>query len=70
MYKPPKNLRNAKGHIYGRWGGCPEGIPYEEGRCAYAVWRACQVSSGQCRRKNGYGPGKLYCKTHAKKVKP
>lgn len=53
---------------YGQWAGNKNGIPYEEGHCAYEVWSRYYFGSRQCARLNGYGEGKLYCKQHARKL--
>jgi len=42
---------------------------YKEGCCVYAMGDTDDYRLGQqCSRKNGHGPGGLYCKQHAKKV--
>lgn len=52
---------------YGIWAGRPKGAPYREGFCAESVPDGGRSSLfHQCRRKNGYGPEKLYCHQHAK----
>lgn len=39
--------------------------PYKEGLCVHDVWSAGRGSTqSQCARKNGFGPGGLYCKQH------
>lgn len=41
---------------------------YVEGRCVEGVRRNGSWGNVQCSRKNGYGPGGLYCKQHAKQI--
>ena len=45
-------------------------IPYSDLKCAYTIARKYWhwLYPGQCSRKPKYGPAKLYCKQHAKKV--
>jgi len=67
----PKTLTAARKVRYNAWGGNPKGIPYQEGKCAYQVWSTGRGASPyQCRKKNGHGPGGLYCKTHAMNAAP
>lgn len=68
MYHQPKTKEEAKKHRYGKWGGNPKGNKYIEGQCAAEIrkgWIGCQ-----CSRSCGHGPEGLYCKTHAKMIKP
>lgn len=67
MSNPPKTLEEARDYNYGYiW----ENIKYKEGYCAWEVLSGWKIFSPyQCTRKNGYGPGRLYCKKHAKKIK-
>lgn len=53
---------------YGKWAGEPKGRPYQLDQCAWEVFTNCGTHY-QCCRKPGHGPGKLYCKQHAKGVK-
>ena len=57
---------------YGQWAGNPEGYPEDKTKCIYAVFPGTRYEwiPHQCRRKRGYGPSGLYCKQHAKKIKP
>ena len=66
MLDCPKTVEDARKYRYGAWAGRPNGMPYKEGSCAYKVQSRWIFI--QCSRKNGYGPGGLYCKQHAKKV--
>jgi len=50
----------AKKHIYESSKG--GGVPYDHTRCAYELFS----SNKQCKNRNGYGPGKLYCYCHSK----
>lgn len=70
MLDPPKTLEEAKKCRYNKWTGNPKGFQYKEERCAYEVHDIVGWGQHQCFRKNGYGPNGLYCKQHAKKVKP
>jgi len=69
MYNYPKTLKEAKKRKYGDWAGDPGGQPYDESRCAYAVWPDYIMHSIQCSRYNGHGPDGLYCKQHSKMLK-
>jgi len=64
MLHRPHTLEEARKYRYGCWAGAPKGHPYREGKCAAEVCR--DYIFHQCSRKNGYGPGGLYCKQHAK----
>lgn len=63
MFNAPRTKQEALKVRYGQWAGNPKGTGYNETRCAYEVWN---IISRQCSRKNGKGPGGLYCGTHAK----
>ena len=66
-----KTVEEARKYRYGDWAGNPKGYKYVEGNCAYEACTHDRSSMFyQCTRKNGYGPGELYCKQHAKKVEP
>jgi hypothetical protein len=63
----PRTLAEAKKYRYHQWAGNSEGWPYEPKQCAFEVWTSgMMLSHRQCSKKPGYGPGKLYCKQHAK----
>ncbi|MEM5810157.1 MAG: hypothetical protein QW156_04695 [Candidatus Aenigmatarchaeota archaeon] len=62
----PKTKEEAKKIKYEDWAGNPNGVPYKEGRCVYAIFKG--VTEFQCQRKNGFGPDGLYCRQHAKKL--
>lgn len=64
----PETLEEAKEIRYGRWTGNPNGVKYKESQCAYEVHDEREIIGRQCFRKNGFGPGKLYCKQHARIV--
>jgi len=66
MINYPKTLEEAKKYRYNTWAGNPNGTPYDPTRCAYEIFK--NFTAWQCTRKNGYGPGGLYCKQHAKIV--
>lgn len=66
MNDEPRTIEEARKYRYGEWAGLPTGTPYKEGKCAYEMWS--HIYSRQCSRENGYGPGGLYCKQHAKKL--
>jgi hypothetical protein len=70
MIDPPKTIREAVKVRYGGSSFSTE-TKYNIHRCAYKVWNGGRsgMTSSQCSFKNGHGPAKLYCKTHAKKVK-
>ncbi len=60
----PQTIEEAREYRYNRWGGNPKGSPYREGKCAGEVF--LHHLFYQCSRSPKYGPGNLYCKTHAK----
>ena len=68
MIDKPRTREEAEAYRYGEWPGNPKGNAYLPARCAF------EVSSGwlfaQCARKPGHGPDELYCKQHAKQVRP
>lgn len=68
MHTPPKTLEEAKTTRYGEWSGNPKGRAYDEKKCAYEVFD--KYIGCQCSRPNGHGVNGLFCKIHAKKVKP
>lgn len=70
MFNDPKTLEEAKNKRYGTWAGRPSGDAYDPDCCAYQVFsEERSVVHHQCRRKNGHGIERLYCKQHAKMVK-
>jgi len=67
LYGNPTTPEEAKKKRYGSFGWF-RGGDYCEGHCAFEVrgdW-----TGWQCEHNSGHGPGGLYCKQHAKKVKP
>ena len=50
---------------YGQWSGNEKGNPEDKTKCFEEIGFEDYVGR-QCSRKRGYGPGGLYCKTHAK----
>lgn len=69
MRDRPVILAQARKTRYNCWGGNPNGYPYKEGYCAKGVWSGGRGSlEYQRTRKNGFGPGKLYCKQHDPEV--
>lgn len=68
MLNAPKTLNEARAYRYNKWAGNPDGIPYEEGKCAYSCHCPTGFQFYQCTRKNGKGINGLYCGIHAKKV--
>ncbi len=66
MIGHPKTIKEAREYNYGISPG-PGKISYYEGCCAYEVSGviAHYRVSRQCLKKNGHGPGLLYCKQHA-----
>lgn len=65
----PTTLEEAKKIRYGQWGGNPKGNKYSKNHCAYEVMPTVGFPIPyQCARKNGHGPGNLYCKQHSKIV--
>ncbi len=65
----PKTIEAARAHRYNQWAGHPEGTCYDEGFCAMEVWPSdWRGMPHQCSRRNGHGPGCLYCKQHGRKV--
>jgi len=67
MIGAPKTLKEARNYHYGEWAGNPRGDKYIEGQCAYEILKGWIPT--QCKKNNGYGPGWLYYKVHASKVK-
>jgi hypothetical protein len=54
---------------YNAWVGNPRGCPENTSLCIAEVCdRGRSMIIHQCSRKRGHGPGKLYCKQHAKKL--
>ena len=47
-------------------GAIGQGLPENPDRCVAMVYRGYSI--GQCRNKRGFGPDKLYCHQHAKKL--
>lgn len=66
MIDTPKTIEEARKYRYRLWAGNPNGKPYREGYCAWEIYD--NFLGCQCSQKNGYGPGRLYCKQHAKKL--
>jgi hypothetical protein len=62
----PTTVEQIKDHRFGRWSGNPKGNKYVHGYCAQEVESRGTWVPHQCSRKNGYGPGALYCKQHGK----
>lgn len=54
--------------IYSEWAGNPKGVPEDITLCICEVFPAHEWVSRQCNRKRGHGPGRLYCKQHARIV--
>ena len=48
----------------------PVGSFYGPERCAFTVAQRFRVGVKQCSRRPGHGPANLYCKQHARMVKP
>jgi len=65
----PKTIGEARRYRYRVWAVNLNGLPYVEGRCAMEVHDDYGCLFHQCSKKNGHGPGKLYCKQHAKKLR-
>lgn len=59
---------------YGVWSGKPKGSRPDYSKCAESVLRSGEWISHQCSRNRGHGPGRAYCRQHAKyynnKIKP
>jgi len=71
MFHEPHTIEEARSFRYRKWAGSPSGTAYNERHCAASVADGGRsVLSHQCSNRNGYGPAGLYCKTHAKMVKP
>ena len=70
MFNSPKTPEEAKKYRYNVWGGNPKGNPFHEGDCAYEYELLENWLTRQCSRKACAGPNNLYCKQHAKAVKP
>ena len=66
MFDYPKTKEEARKRRYNTWAGNPNGVRYQESKCAADVWR--NHLSYQCARKPGKGPDGLYCGIHAKMV--
>ncbi len=68
MNEYPRTSEDAQKYRYGRRAGTP-GQSYKPERCAMVLWEQVRWPvEYQCKRKPGHGPGRLYCKQHAKKV--
>jgi hypothetical protein len=63
-----RTLKEAKKYRYDVSGMTSLGNQYEGGRCAEEICDFKRRRFPQCSRKNGHGPGKLYCKQHAKRI--
>lgn len=59
-------IEEAREQRYGRSTAHPSGARYREGYCLVEITSKNRWNSRQCSRKNGFGPGGLYCKQHAK----
>lgn len=47
----------------------PRGTPEDPRLCVEEVWNGPRgMTSNQCSRKRGHGPGGLWCKQHARRV--
>jgi len=69
MFEKAMTLDELKKRKYGVWAGNPNGQAYDPTRCGYEVCNPTGFGHyHQCSRKNGKGPGGLYCGIHAKKV--
>lgn len=67
MINPPNTVEEARATKYGNGSTWCGRAHYYEGFCAWEVWSGPQgMSSKQCYRRFGHGPGGLYCKQHAK----
>ena len=71
MIEKIMTLEQARNYRYSAWACNPEGVKYNEKKCAAEVWGVWGhwYYSRQCSRKNGHGPDNLYCKQHAKEFK-
>lgn len=70
MINPPKTKEEARNNTYGgnKATGSPS-KPYDPTCCAYEVSEPGRgFFNSQCKRKPGFGAGKLYCTQHAKQV--
>ena len=65
----PKTIEEAEKKRYGVWAGNPRGYQYSPDNCAAEVLPSGMWEYHQCSRRTGHGPGQLYCKQHAAKVK-
>jgi len=68
MFDKPKTIEEARKCRYDCSSIRPNGIPYEEGRCAYEVSDGTGWHRYQCSRKNGKGLSGLYCGIHVRKL--
>jgi hypothetical protein len=62
----PTTLEEARKMRYGTW----YSSPYRGGRCSAPIpYRAISAKTRwQCSRRNGHGPGGLYCRQHARMI--
>ena len=68
MKHDPTTIEEARKKTYGF---SFQNFPYVEGKCAFSVMEGGRGGGiHQCAKKNGHGPGDLYCKQHARKVDP
>lgn len=65
----PKTIKEAEQKRYGVWAGNPRGYRYRPDNCAAEVLPSGTWVYHQCSRRPGHGPGHLYCKQHAAKIK-
>ena len=66
MLQDPQTIEDAQKVVYGET-SYRKGRPYKEGYCVEQVWNGPrEMINSQCSRRNGQGPGGLYCKQHAK----
>lgn len=63
----PTTRAQAQRLRYNKWGGSPQGTPYNPDNCAASVWSRHKL---QCHHRPGHGPDGLYCKQHATEYFP
>lgn len=72
MRNPPRTKEAAKKYVYGLTSFNPDGWPYNKRQCAWEITpipkNIILYSPYQCYKAPGFGPDKLYCEQHAKRL--
>ena len=68
MLNPPRTREEAEQRTYGKCPIMKPGFRWVPSRCAYEVLPPGGAIKFQCMRRRTAGPGKLYCRQHARIV--